>query len=206
VPLGGTVHLVALCMTATGLVLLDLGEAGRSWVRSSLEQGKELSRAFLAVSDLESTQTWAYVPASRVSDALTNLAWGGIFTPKSAKSAQEFTFRRLQATQGLVIVEDELATPADPFLSRFRGSFAINETDVFHWLALGASSISAELEAFVNSRSSGYPLNAFLVNSSLTSLPEHLSSDFIATLVDSVDAVIVSAWDAESVAVCQVRQ
>jgi hypothetical protein len=185
-------------------------QRGRQQVRSSLQQGRALSKAFLAVTELQSTRTWAYVPASRENDVSDDvagsLASGGVFSPAGATSAWESSFSRLRAAHGLLIVEDELATPADPFLARFHGSFATNETDVFHWYTLREESAPAEVESFIHSRSSAYPLNAFLIDSPLAGLPTSLPSEFLENLVSSVDAVIVSAWDGESVAVCQVHQ
>jgi hypothetical protein len=70
---------------------------------------------------------------------------------------------------------------------------------------LDSESVSENVGSFIHSRSSGYPLNAFLVESSIHRLPQRLNSDLLETLVSSVRAVIVSGWDAESVVVCQVK-
>jgi hypothetical protein len=169
-----------------------------------------MSRAFLAANELKSMRTWAYVPAALEDQVADNLARflvsGGVFLPEQAHSAWEHSFRRLPARQGLLIVEDELATPMDPFLSRFRGSFATNDTDVFHWYAMDTESNAGDVEKFIHSRSSGYPLNSFLIGSSRHRLPAQLRTGDIEELASSVDAVVVGAWDNESVVICQVAE
>ena len=167
-----------------------------------------MSQAILATTELDSGDVWAYIPASQETeiseDLATFLASGGIFSPEEARNSWEHLFRKSQFSGGLLIVEDELASPGDPFLERFRGSFATNDSDVFHWLVLSSKTDAVEVERFIHSRSSGYPLNAFLVDSSADSLPVRLGSGIMETLVACVEAIFVSAWDGESLVVWRV--
>ena len=150
-------HLVE-SMTPTELVWLDLGETGRAWVRSSLQQGRALSKAFLAVTELQSTRTWAYVPASRENDVSDDvagsLASGGVFSPRRG---HERLGKLVQQTQGRARVAHRggrVGHASGPVSGGFHGSFATNETDVFHWYTLREESAPAEVESFIHSRSS----------------------------------------------------
>jgi hypothetical protein len=98
----------------------------------------------------------------------------------------------------LLIVEDELARPEDPFLEDITTDWVSYREDVLHLREVKGRFGLTDAE-FLNSSSSGYPLNAFVIFPWPGPKPMGpLTDEDINGLVGMVRIIIVGAYDAEA--------
>lgn len=96
-----------------------------------------------------------------------------------------------------IVVENDLAKPDDPaILNRPVGSVVIADDAVYHWSRLLELDSPHALMEFLDSSSSGYPLNGFVLKSVTR---EQLTIGFLqhklGAIVERVDAIINSIFD-----------
>jgi hypothetical protein len=104
-----------------------------------------------------------------------------------------------ESAKYLLYVEDDLRRPGDPAISNGQAGLIFLRDQVVHWCELAKDNVS-EVGTFLRKGSSGFPLNAFVAQFPMRYLRhEGLSeSELLATITDSVVAVVVAAYDAES--------
>jgi len=144
----------------------------------------------------------AIVPANTPLPLRIDLDEGGIVKAAAANGILAGLLEDMIVSGATTIfIEDSALRRGDPALARADTPVAFLGDKVIRWCELRPGSGSAAVRA-VRAGSSGYPLNAFVTGSSATSLglvdgtavPNGLASQ----VVNSLLAVVVSAFDAES--------
>jgi hypothetical protein len=176
---------------------------GVGWLKNSLTQGFDLSKAALEVVKAGEGTCKSFI-SDEIDSYRTNLAEGGMArTGESmAALAQELNGLALRHAR-CVIVEDDLWRRTDETLEKFNAQSPISFVDnrVIHWCDVKQEN-GADCVDVVNKGASGYPLNAFVISKFAGELglvdredvPEGLPSE----VAESLLAVIVAAFDAET--------
>jgi hypothetical protein len=100
-----------------------------------------------------------------------------------------------------VVIENAFALRSDPGLARYTQPAAFTGDNVLHWTELARGTAAAAVDTIWAS-SSGYPRNAFVVAKSCAELRladrAQVDENLPDVIVESLLAVVVSAYDAES--------
>jgi hypothetical protein len=172
------------------------------WLRYSLGQGEVISPA--ALKFIEERQGHAYTLAPETVDTarLAKPREGGVVTTGGARAALAKVLEGLtERGSACVVVEDELSLRRHPkpsldglLLTAFVGE------QVLHWAGLEGGPEDAIVA--VRRGSHGYPTNAFVTSASAEALGladgADLDSDIAGSVVGSLLAVIVAAYDDET--------
>jgi hypothetical protein len=172
--------------------LTAMGAAGVGWLRESLSQGALLSSAALAGLPLDDGEAAALVPE--------DFHGSPVFTESAgvrAAGADAGLARWLAASgrAGTLVIEDELARPGDPVLSRLTAPYLTEEGRVYWFVGIEPSAAERGVTRLHES-SSGYPTNAFVL-----SVPvDHVTAigPLAERLPTILRAIVVAAFDAES--------
>jgi hypothetical protein len=195
-------------MTDAKLLTLTSADA-REWIFQSLSSGHEISKTVAeSLASRPGTVCGIVSPSSELAPGL-DFASGGMVGSEAAVQCLSKVFEVL-ARQGsrIVLVEDDVQRRTDPGLEAESLSSAYMGDDVVHWsdLAVGSGTVAAET---VKGGAFGYPLNAFVSTRSPTELglAEHTQVAAAAALeiANSLTAIVVSAFDAESFLVWSAR-
>lgn len=178
--------------------------AALRWLRHSLGQGEALSLATLETMERCEGRSYALLPGDL--EPKLKLDFDGILGldggPANRAMARVLDEAGPQGA-ACVVVEDDLSKKGDANPNR-KGSLltAFVGQRVIHWAELGAD---ADIDAAVtalNLGASGYPLNAFVTSTNATELGlldgTDVSSDIVSTMIGSLMAVIVGAYDGVS--------
>lgn len=174
------------------------------WLRYSLGQGEVISPAALKFIEGHEGHTYTLAPETVDPVRLANLHNGAVITPGTGSPRE--TLGRVLTTlaergAACVVVEDELNLKRHPkpnldglLLTAFVGE------QVLHWANLADGADDAVVA--VHRGSGDYPTNAFVTSSSAEELGlvdgADLGSDIGGRVVESLLAVIVAAYDAET--------
>jgi hypothetical protein len=175
---------------------IDAGVA-MDWVRGSLAEGSALAMSMTwQLNSL--TSAWLVAPdGSTLAPLLLDNQGRGIKTRDADLAAARFLACLSHHGDQILLVEDDLARRGDP---RLDDEVAFVEDRVVRWSEIEADTSHAV--ALLRSGSSGYPLNAFVCHASARQLglgPGGQIDDACqASIVESVDAVLVSVYDAEA--------
>lgn len=183
----------------------DLGEVGKTWVRSCLSSGKLLSRHVIARVNLDPGVVLAVGwDGPEVSDP--SVLEHGIPNDDdlSAGASAVALLDVLHHIEGdfasaSVVVENDLAKPDDPaILNRPVGSIIITDDVVYHWKRLSELDSPETLMEFLGSSSSGYPLNGFVVRSvTREQIVNAFAQHKLGAIVEHIEAIINSIFDNE---------
>lgn len=175
---------------------VDADEA-TDWVRGSLAQGSALAMSM--TQRLDSLPSVLLVAPEACEHGLPRLDDHG----RGIKMGDaDLTAARLLAVLArerptVLLVEDDLARRGDPNLDR---GVAFVEDRVVRWSDIADDGDQAV--ALLRSGSSGYPLNAFVCHASAGQLRlepgSKIDNEGQALIVESVQAVLVSVYDAEA--------
>lgn len=168
------------------------------WARGSLAQGSTLATSM--TQRLESFRsTWLVAPPGADHQAPPRLDERGRGIKTSAADSLGARLLACLMSAGLhvLLVEDDLARRGDPDLGC---DVAFVGERVVRWCETADG--SARAVALLRSGSSGYPLNAFLCRASVKQLGLEsgieIDAEVQELIVESVEAVIVSVYDAEA--------
>jgi hypothetical protein len=197
--------------------LHDLGAEGIAWTLSQLDQGLDISARLLKAQQLEYGKALLTVATDEHYKAAHNLkpVKSGVTTNHIIDTTEQAAvllkpLRELSQQYGplTIITENNLASPGDRIV-RNPGDFLIGtmykyEGHIFHRLAIDRPMSKDRLDKFFRWSSDGYPLNAFIVPTSVlgsypaaNDLPE-LSSEVLDNISKSTKAIINSAYDGEA--------
>jgi hypothetical protein len=174
------------------------------WLRYSLGQGEVISPAALKFIEEHEGRGYALAPETVDAARLTNPDDGAVIIPGtgSPREALGRVLTTLAESGGAcVVVENNLRLKRDPkakldkmLLTGFVGE------KVIHWAILAGDTDDAVVA--VHRGASGYPTNAFVTSASAEELGlvdgADLDSDVAGRVVESLMAVIVAAYDAET--------
>lgn len=183
------------------VIALDVPQApARQWVEQSLAAGHELSTAVLVSVPIVGGWFRTFAPRGALLDQLGRLDEGGVVSSDGADVALDRLLSRLKrAGAKCVVIEDDVLRSSDPTAANVASAF-IGE-HVVHWCELERSAGVAAAHA-IRASAVGYPLNAFVCARSSSDLGlthGHAATDGLQhRVVDSLRAVIVGAFDAES--------
>ena len=172
-------------------------EIAREWVRNSLSRGTSLAAAALPLLELPGRATVLVPRASEMQNGLaTDLSLGqSISTDEADKLAGEFLGDAERKGARTLIVED-IASKDDPNLG---DHVAFMGKRVLSWAELSHSLHAAWI---LRVRANGYPLNAFVSDSTVAQLGvrdgQEVRADFIEGVVTSLRCIVVAAFDAET--------
>jgi hypothetical protein len=186
--------------------------AARAWVRDSLKEGLGLSRRVLGAGDPADRGgellALAGAPAGMRNDALglrASLEDGveGSFAGAVAGFAELLAAGGGGGGNGsagrVLIIEDELSPPGDPVLAEHAAHVFLCSSEVFHWRPVTAALDAAAVTELLGSSTSGYPTNGFVCTADTSAWGPFaaLAEADLDRLAASVEAVVVSAYDAE---------
>ncbi len=185
---------------------VDLGNAGRAWVRSTLTSGRVLAQSVVNAVDLNEGSTLVL----GINEA--ELDVGSRF--ENARSRQGASSLRASAASLLklariitngrdpshIIVEDDLALPDDPHIANAStGSLLVAEGTVFHLTDLAELQEPQELASFLVTSASGYPLNAFILQSmSRSTIASSLAHTAAKAFATNIVGIINTIFDNEA--------
>jgi hypothetical protein len=178
-----------------------VGGAGVGWLRSSLEDGLSLAGEVLRSTNLEEGEAYAVIPPDAPNEVLYEFEHGAKNMRGSSSDEVLVTaIRNLVGTgSSLLFVEDDRATPGDPFLEQWRSETVTLGDEVYHWLVLSAENVG-EVADFIIRSSSGYPTNAVIsstdTETSFGDMAEISAAD-IKQIIQQLEAVIVTAYDCD---------
>ncbi len=171
------------------------------WIASSLQQGHELSAATLARIDLSNGHSRAIM----LSDSIDFSDSGWVRRGDAHRTL--FTYLLGLAIKGdiCLVVEHEFASRGDAWLSKKDYSTGIStgyvDDHVLFWTSLDPNNIDLAIET-ITVGSDGYPTNCFVasVNNELmnTFIDKSLPNDVIDKIAESIVALVIGAFDAES--------
>jgi hypothetical protein len=178
---------------------------GRVWFEQSLEQGAQLASEALERRIVSSGRFYVVAPGVFPLHDVA-LETGGV-VPSADADACLASFLKGLVKEGAscLLVESELARAGDPGLKK-PSSLALFFGDrLARWCALEEADSEASAIRTIAETSSGYPLNAFVTARSPSDLGlvdgQSAPVGFAGVLLDSLCALIVSAFDAESFAI-----
>ena len=184
---------------------VDLGNAGRAWVRSTLTSGRVLAQSVVNAVDLNEGSTLVL----GINEA--ELDVGSRF--ENARSRQGASSLRASAASLLklariitngrdpshIIVEDDLALPDDPHIANAStGSLLVAEGTVFHLTDLAELQEPQELASFLVTSASGYPLNAFILQSMFSTIASSLAHTAAKAFATNIVGIINTIFDNEA--------
>jgi len=173
-----------------------------NWLRKSLSLGFDVAEAVSNAEPFASGCFQTIVPDDFNLDQV-DFAVGGVV---HSKAAEDCLGRLLDSVTShsvtfCLLIENDLLGRADPVAEDHPGPCAFIGERVVHWCDLGPELGTAGVEA-IRDGSSGYPLNAFLVSRSSKELGlidrQVAPFDLGQRVAGSLEAIIVSAFDAES--------
>lgn len=191
----------------------DLGRRGIDWVRSSLAEGRTVAAAVSGAVDLDAGTAVALVPRDTAEGRAAGLEAGGVTNLFAAiDPLDDLLAEAAGAGPATLVVEHAYALPTDGWVADRRpDDVAVAGEVVVHWLALPAAGTagpptagSATAGRFLLRKGGGYPTNAFVVGRSPAELglaPMAAVPDLPAAVAGHVEAIVVAAYDAESVVV-----
>lgn len=178
---------------------LDLSR-GLRWVRDSLSRGGGASAAVLERNLLERGAVWAILPDNYDLEAERSIDHGGVTSSEVADAGLANALVRLGVDTRTVLLEDELALPGDKDLLATRGEgLWIYQGQILRTLDIESTTTS--VVGFLRSGSSGYPTNAFMLNTRLDprpQMPATLGPHELCQALNGLLAVTVAAFDAET--------
>lgn len=182
----------------------DLGPRGVAWVRASLAEGRTVAAAVSAAVDLDAGTAVALVPGDTEEARAAGLEAGGVTNLFAAiDPLDDLLAEAAGAGPATLVVEDAYALPTDGWVADRRpDDVAVAGEVVVHWLALPADRGAAG--RFLLRKGGGYPTNAFVVGrppAELGLAPMAAVPDLPAAVAGRVEAIVVAAYDAESVVV-----
>lgn len=175
--------------------------AGREWLGKSLAQGFDISAAVRAVAPLDEGNYRSFLAGGKLRRA--NFAEGGVARADESRVALARYLDDLPGGRtSCLIVEDDLRRRADPLVESRPGSYISFIGDrIVHWCNRGQE-IDPECTDVMKRGASGYPLNAFVSTMSAVDFGlvdgQDAPKGFAIEVAESLLAVIVSAFDAES--------
>jgi hypothetical protein len=174
---------------------------GHRWLSGSLRQGHCISASVLNTGDFEHGSYSTFVDKATSVDALGDPRKGGVTSQAKAMRSLVDVLDNLTGQEAsTLIVEDNLHSPTDPAVVGGVVPSAFVGDRVVSWANLETDKTDAVEKAL--RVSDGYPLNAFVSRKSSSDLGLRnrieLSDAFAENVADSVVAVIVAAYDAES--------
>jgi hypothetical protein len=181
-------------------VIIDDDVAG-SWLSDSLAQGFEISTAVLKTIAFNTGNFRSFIAAS---DQLcqTNLAEGGVAKSQVAQvGLAQYLDELANGLASCVVVEDDLRRRTDPTVAPHSISTAFIGDRIVHWCELERGT-GTDCVDVINKGASGYPLNAFVCKKSAADLGlvdgREAVKDFAGQVAESLLAVVVAAFDAET--------
>ncbi len=202
----------------------SLGPEALEYIRECLAEGKTLARHLLERVDLESGTVTTFLPSDVSKEAASQFRTGG----KLERDPETFVYRTapdgsrvrwepvpntdpwlvsivqafLRAAEGRVcILENALARPSDPGLSRFQSRLLAFEDEVYHVL------LSRELEGTEIARAIGearcaYPplIGVITFLAAEAGLPDEardITSAQLRVLAERTQKIVVGAYDGE---------
>jgi hypothetical protein len=176
--------------------------SARAWVKDSLRQGRQISAAVLAAEPVERGRFRAFVQVGTPPSKVERYRTGGVVRRQSVTDMLGGVLDDL-APRGArcVLIEDPFAKRSDPWLERFDDIVAFIGDDVLSWCDLAAGGGRAAADKIARD-SHGYPTNAFVVATACREFGlanrEQAAEDLPDKAVESLLAVVVAAYDAES--------
>lgn len=169
-----------------------------------------MSSAVLAGSLLEGGRFYVLAPPDVSKNQLENFEWGGVVDEAAAIVALGQILTRLRGRgAACLIVEDNLGLRTDPAVVQSDVRSAFLGDRVVCWADLTGEADSGRGAAEMTRVSNGYPLNAFVVSRSSAELglaaDAALGEAFTEEVVQSLLAVVIAAFDAESFLVWEAR-
>jgi hypothetical protein len=171
------------------------------WLRYSLKQGDVISSRALKATQERKGHSYALLPDTVDAARVANLKEGAVIGTHSAQRALTRVLNGL-AKRGAacVVMEDELRRKRDKDPTAGGLPTAFIGERVFHWATL-ESGTKALIQLF-DRGSHGYPLNAFVTFAKEDELGlvdgADLDADIANSVVRSLAALIVTAYDAET--------
>jgi hypothetical protein len=169
------------------------------WVSDSLAQGSALAQALRP----RVASAAFFVLTTDVSEGLNDFESGKGLDSRETGALTEELLAGLAARGGhLLIVEDDLARKGD---LRLPASSTYIQNRVVRWSSLEQDVASAV--ELLDTGASGYPLNAFVSSITAGALGlepgVELGDTFVARASGSITHILVSAYDAETLLVCE---
>jgi hypothetical protein len=176
-------------------------EDGCQWVKRSLVEGSDVSTSVLGDISLDRGSFHTFVSSNWVGREL-KFAEGGCISSHSADAFLGSALEDLiRDGASCVVIEDDRWKPSDPAIVERTGRVAFIGDHVVHWHDLQPG-FGIEAAEAVRKGALGYPLNAFVSTMSAGDLGlvdgEDAPKSFPGAVTESLLAVVVSAFDAES--------
>ncbi|HEX3174294.1 MAG TPA: hypothetical protein VHQ43_08760 [Solirubrobacterales bacterium] len=177
-------------------------DEARSWTERWLGAGHALSADVLANAPFGDGRFRTCVSDDVTPERLTKFEEGNMARTKEADEWLAQTLDELTVIgASCLVVEDDLSRPTDPALIRSEIPSAFIGDRVVSWSDLSPGNGEASVKA-VMAVGSGYPRNAFVVSQSAANLGlddrQQVPEDFPSKVAESLLAVIVAIFDAES--------
>jgi hypothetical protein len=179
---------------------VELGPMGLDWVKKSLSRGLAISEAFLELETLSSMACVALVSPDTPPQLLRDPEqWQLHSRPASTLPLlAAFLEERTSAEGGVLVVENELARPSDPWIKE-RGLDYPHFTrgdELYHWVALEKAVDAEIIDGFLGESTHGVRTNGFVLQMSSAEFGERVSTEVAPEKVaEAVDSVVVSAYD-----------
>jgi hypothetical protein len=172
--------------------VIDLGLVGASWIRTSLQDGLSLSRAFLDRRGQELDHALTIAPRDvGAEEAIGSLSKAQLLP--LAESERRLTQILMEGPAStLLIVEDDLARADDPSLEHVQNRVLYLGKEVYHVFEVidDPGVVGPALRS-----GSGFPTNAFVVPPSAPLSPYELQTSSLEAIVDHALFVIVMGFD-----------
>lgn len=184
----------------TGVRRYELGRIGVAWVREQLGAGGSLSTAILTKTDVDAGRALTYLPPGLEKEATGDLSDGGLFpTADLASAARNAIVALFQSISGQsLVVESDVGSPKSPkVLSRADRAFVCD--GYLYWYRPMSGPVD-ELELFIRRGGSGYPTNAFGVESIVGPFAplEEVPAEMVQHFAPGMRAILCNGYDAES--------
>lgn len=178
---------------------LDRSEAS-AWMEKSLRQGFDLSVAVVADQPFDRGRFVVLVPNGFARSPL-DLEAGGVSPLNSSEQAlSECLDECYERGAASVVVEDDMGRASDPIVARRTEPLAFVGERVVYWADLRDGSRAGARTIIVGAH--GHPLNAFVTRTTSAELGlvdrQQTSGDLPRLIVESLTAVVVTAFDGES--------
>ncbi len=187
------------------LRITALGEPGRAWVRQCLGGGKPLSRSVLGRMDIDGGSVLALGISGRTPESIGNVEYPLSDPPPLPRDVSaESLFILLAELLGLeggylLIVEDDVASPNDPWLLRLPSDATTICSDdiVYHLRYLSDVHTGDDLARFLSYAYSGaWLLNGFVLKAMhREEVSKALRTGHFELVADHVEAIINSVFD-----------
>lgn len=187
------------------LQVTALGEPGRAWVRQCLDKGKSLSRSVLNRMDINSGSVLALGISGHTLESVGNIEYPLSDPPPLSRSVSaESLFvllAKLPKLEGryLLVVEDDVASPNDPWLLRLPPEITTicSDDTVYHLRYLSDVHTGDGLGKLLSYAYSGsWLLNGFVLKAiHREEVSKALRTGHFELVVDHVEAIINSVFD-----------